>query len=538
MPGGIFSSPSKKREDEGRDAVTTPLERLDERSLDLLVIGGGLSGASATRALARAGYAVALIERRDFGAGATGLAPRLLEGGLDTLLAGRLVGARSSLRARRALSRRAPQLVRPCALIVAGEAASAAARRRLALFELLSWPREGWPRPRKVKAEAARTLIPGLRLHRTREVTIHYDAVIDERRFALLTALDARRAGALLASRCEPVSLAKDGNGFARVELRDRLNGEMASPRARLVICATGAGSEALRRTLGLSGETPLLPVPGPTRLFLAQAAEAGAIVFDKGGAQPTFLVPVPGGLLLSTNDAATMDANRHKHRQEAEREGFLHLLEQVFDAPPQRTKILRGASFRPRHDVARQPLGGCLHVERFAEIPFVTFAVRSLARHEETLRLLVASVRRYLRPSAPTPHLAPTLPGGELSRLEGEIAAARAAGLATQQARWLIERYGAHWRLVLDGHDDPSAALTSTGLPLVAEIGWALREEAVRTVSDLALRWRLGEIAPEEQDAAAEATAREMARCCGWSPTRRERELQRWRDERDDTIY
>src|SRR5438552_15600004 len=93
--------------------VRASLRDLGTCSADLLVIGGGITGAGIARDAALRGLQVALVEARDFGSGTSSHSSRLIHGGLRYLEQGRLHLVMESLRERGVLLRLAPHLVRP-----------------------------------------------------------------------------------------------------------------------------------------------------------------------------------------------------------------------------------------------------------------------------------------------------------------------------------------------------------------------------------------------------------------------------------------
>src|SRR5947207_11981722 len=94
------------------------LTQLTSRTFDLLVIGGGIYGLTIACDAAQRGLSVALVERSDFGSGATFNHLRTIHGGLRYLQTLDLARARESLRERRTIARVAPRAVRPLAFVL------------------------------------------------------------------------------------------------------------------------------------------------------------------------------------------------------------------------------------------------------------------------------------------------------------------------------------------------------------------------------------------------------------------------------------
>ncbi len=521
--------------------MPSPIAHLDDAWLDVLVLGGGIAGAAAVRELAQAGYRAALVEPRDFGWGSSGRSSRLIHGGLRYLAAGRLGLVRRALHARLELVRAAPHLVRPCAFVLPLREGDPAWRRHLwrtgvTLYDWLARPRRGWPAPREVELETVQVLLPGLAHAEGDRYLLYHDAVTDDRRLTLLTALDARRLGASLCTRCELLAVEPESGGQARATLRDSLDGTLARVRVGAVVNATGAWVDRVRRQLGLEGRPLLRPTRG-AHLVVNRPAAAAALLPHPDDGRVTLLVPCFGGLLAGTTDEDDTRAPDEIAATAPDLSYLTRLLDEAFPGTPSPVAA-HYAGFRPllagrghpdrlsrRHRIAH---------EQSAGVPVLSLAGGKLTSHRECARDLLRAVRRTrVRPSDAPRSAQPCLPGGNVTSLDGEVAAACAAGLTKAQAGWVVGRYGARWRELL-AENGAARPLAEASLPLAGELAWAIREEALRTLSDLLLRWRVPEVWPEEEPGIVAATAQQLAVLLSWSPARMDRELERWRRERD----
>ncbi len=493
--------------------------------LDVLVLGGGLSGTSAAVEFARAGFAVALLESRDLGRGESGRGSRLLDASLCAVAAGRWVRARNLLHTRRILLRAAPQAIRICPILLPARTDPKTSR-LLRLHELLGRPRAGWPAPSTVSLEQTRTLFPGRVPGRAERFALHYGASVDDRRLALLTAIEATRLGAAVLTRSELISLDADGSHDARATIRDQITGELSRVGLRLLINATGSSIDQLRRSLVADDPPPLLESTSTYRLFAASPADAGALVEEPATGAILLAAPVQGGFVLS-------------HLASAPENGpgrLAKVFENAFDDRDARCLTITSPVSRPSRLRRRWIRGGWMQLEKAQGIPFVSFAASSLCEHRTAAKALIGALsRRLAAPEGPVPRHAPRVPGGEIVSLEGEIAAARARGLTRGQARWLIRRFGSEWRRVHD-MGRSSDAVGAGEIPLVCEVDWALHQEGVRTLADLLLRWRAPEISGSGEQALVAHAEQLMARRCGWGPARQARERVRWQRERGET--
>ncbi len=194
------------------------LAALASRQHDLIVVGGGIYGAAAAWDAAQRGLAVGLVEREDFGSGASWNSLKTIHGGMRYLQKGRLGRLRESARERRTLLAIAPRLVRPLALVVPTYGHGVTGREALALGLLLNDlltrdrnhglpPAQQIPAARTVSAAAALRLLPGLaRPHLTGAALWHDAQATSTERLTLAFVQAAASAGALCANHAEAVA--------------------------------------------------------------------------------------------------------------------------------------------------------------------------------------------------------------------------------------------------------------------------------------------------------------------------------------------
>jgi len=258
----------------------------DGEPLDLLVVGGGVTGAGAALDAAARGLRVALVERRDLAWGTSRWSSKLVHGGLRYLAQGAFGIAMESARERHVLlTRTAPHLVRPIQHAVAFTPAldARAARETRIGFAMGDGLRRAagtsareLPRSRRASVEELLQAAPGVRREGLRGGLLAWDAQLeDDARLVVGLARTAALHGARILTRCGVTSVAGDG-----ARLRDELTGEAFDVRARAVVNATGVWAGELVDGLQLS------PSRG-THLVVPLAR--------LGGLAGTLDVPVPG---------------------------------------------------------------------------------------------------------------------------------------------------------------------------------------------------------------------------------------------------
>jgi glycerol-3-phosphate dehydrogenase len=271
--------------------------------LDLLVVGGGVTGAGVALDAASRGLRVALVERRDLAWGTSRWSSKLVHGGLRYLAQGAWGVAMESARERHVLlTRTAPHLVRP---IVQGIPLTPRVDARLeretriglsmgdVLRRAAGTPAGVLPRARRVDADALLRQAPGVARAGLRGGLVSHDAQLeDDARLVVGLARTAAAHGARIVTRCGAVALGGDG-----ARLRDELTGEAFDVRARAVVNATGvwAGElvDGLRlrpsrgthlvvgldRLGGLTGQVSV-PVPGERHRWVFAIAQRSGVAY------------------------------------------------------------------------------------------------------------------------------------------------------------------------------------------------------------------------------------------------------------------
>ncbi|MFN8132168.1 MAG: glycerol-3-phosphate dehydrogenase/oxidase [Solirubrobacteraceae bacterium] len=235
------------------------LERLsDGEALDVVVIGGGITGCGVALDAASRGLSVALLERRDLAHGTSRWSSKLVHGGLRYLAQGQFGVAAESARERNVLmTRTAPHLCRPLASVIPltdriSHRASALAKTGYRMGDLLrigaGTSRKELPPPRRVAAPEARALVPALRADGVRGAIVGWDGQLeDDARLVVAVARTAAAHGALILTRCAAESVER-----GRVHARDELTGTTLEIAARHVISATGVWASELAPSVRL----------------------------------------------------------------------------------------------------------------------------------------------------------------------------------------------------------------------------------------------------------------------------------------------
>src|SRR5437867_8518775 len=236
---------------ETREATLAALPRAD---LDLLVVGGGITGAGVARDAALRGLRVALVERNDWAAGTSSRSSKLIHGGIRYLEQGDVGLVREAANERFVLRRIAPHLTLPLRIVMPTYRRTAHAKLGLGLwtFERLApvpadEKHEMWDRDASLRAEP---LLDGTRLH---GAAVFTEYLTDDARLVLDTVKGAHEAGALCVNHLEAAVFVG-----GEVSLRDTLGGRMIGVAPRVVVNAAGPWVDEVRRRAGALTSTRL----------------------------------------------------------------------------------------------------------------------------------------------------------------------------------------------------------------------------------------------------------------------------------------
>jgi glycerol-3-phosphate dehydrogenase len=488
---------------------------------DLVVLGGGITGAAAARDAARRGLSVLLLEKGDFASGTSSKSSKLIHGGQRYLESFEFRLVRESCLERAALSQMAPHLVRPLPFLfpVGGRGAPSRALLSvgLSLYRLLGAGTNPGPMEYLDDRRAYR----------------YFDAQADDCLLTLAFLRDARAAGAELHSYTQVARISRGAKGEAiGVEARDLLRESTDSARARVVLCALGPWSNALSELLGESIASCVRPSRGahffvpPGRLPLSEAV----VLLDREGRR-CYAVPWRGGTLVGTtdeDDATPPDAVAPTDR---DRETLLGALTSYFPSRAIEPRDFAGgfAGLRPLADTSHTPTpaaktfaGLAADASRdeliFSPVPRVIASVGGkLTTARKTALRLIDRVERVLRndfgrrPSGRARELTP-LPGGEIEnygdfRSRIRSLAFSAAKLSPQQADRILEREGAAAERAIarmEANPDLARSISQSMPYTVSDLVWGAEEAFARRADDLlSRRLRLSWESPAEAESA-----------------------------------
>ncbi len=279
--------------------VRPALETLAQTRWDLIVIGGGVTGAGVALEAARRANNVLLLEQKDFAWGASSRSSKMVHGGLRYLAEGRFGLTRDALRERERMARELPDLVirQPYAFVVrAGEFPGRwPMKAALWLYDFLAGIRDH----RWLGRERLLERIPGLAPGGLRGAMIYTDALTDDARLVLRILHEAAAEGARLGNYIRVESVTRQGEAFSLIA-RDEIGGGDATLTALSVIDAAGAAAGEL------SGEPKKIrPLRGSHLLIRRDRLPVDDCVtaLHPRDKRPVFIYPWLGMTCVGTTD-------------------------------------------------------------------------------------------------------------------------------------------------------------------------------------------------------------------------------------------
>ena len=228
------------------------VRRLEQESFDVLIVGGGITGAGAALDATTRGLRTALIERDDLASGTSSKSSKLVHGGLRYLKDDpRLVY--EALRERQRLRKNAPHLVQVMPFMIPILTKDGVVSRKIArAMGSLMWMYDltgGWrigKFHKRLRAPAALAHMPTMHEQRLASAYLYYDAAADDARLVLTIARTAAAHGAAVANRCTLVQLTKGADGVVDGAIVEA-DGRRFPVRAKVVVNAAGVWADDVR---------------------------------------------------------------------------------------------------------------------------------------------------------------------------------------------------------------------------------------------------------------------------------------------------
>ncbi|MGH8946319.1 MAG: glycerol-3-phosphate dehydrogenase/oxidase, partial [Acidimicrobiia bacterium] len=513
------------------------LEEMADRTFDLVVVGGGVTGTGAALDAATRGLDVALVEQRDYASGTSSRSSKLFHGGLRYLrhlqfgLVGEALAERNLM-----VTTLCPHLVRPVSFVYLlthrfWERFYVGAG--VLIYDLMARA-EGGPLPHHhhlSRADLA-SLAPALDPKRTFGAVRYWDAVVDDARHTLTVARTAAAHGARLASSTRVVGLDLGPGPMRKVSVVDLESGQGLEIATRSVVNATGVWSDDLQKLAGGEG----LQVTASKGIHLVVPAdrirsETGIILRTESSV--LFVIPWDRHWIVGTTDTAWSLRRAHPAASRSDLDYLLGQVNSVLSRPLGHQDIVGVyAGLRPLLSGESEQTSRLSreHAVLDGGNGMITVAGGKYTTYRVMARDAVDALAPYLHGPLPRSRT-DRVP---LVGAHGIDHKRRPADIGDDDWSRLIGRYGSLVsQLVELINDQPDLGLPLHGaLPyLRAEIVYAATHEGALHLDDaLTRRTRISVETRHRGLEALEETSQLMGDALGWSETTRSREMEHYR--------
>ena len=510
------------------------LEKAAGDLLDVVVVGGGITGSGVARETSLRGLKTLLLDKGDFASGTSSRSSKLIHGGLRYLAQGDIGLVREAARERAVLRRLAPHLAEPLWMMM--PTSSLAGRMKLQAgvwtFEKLAGDQAGDKYQVLDRAEVLEKE-PGLKPSPLAGAVVFQEYLTDDARLVLETVQGAFRRGALVASYAEVVGVEADPEGL-RLTVRDVLGGGSLVVRTRSLVNASGPWFEKVQGMAASASASA-----SPTKLQLTRGIHLvvphdrlpvkHSVVLKSPDGRSTFVVPRGRVVYIGTTDTHYTGAPEEPGVSAEDSRYLLDSVAATFaEAPTASDVIGTWSGVRP---LLAQEGKSPSEISRKDEIltgpgPVVAIAGGKLTTYRRMAERVCAEVFKLLKKSADTGIDSADVPlaGGDIH----EQRSARAAGKpladkALDDRLWSTYGVAAHG-LVEAIRARPGLADRVGGLDelTLAEVEHAVHHEMATGLDDLLRRrCRAAMFDTQAAVAAAPEAARVIGGLLGWSDER-----------------
>jgi glycerol-3-phosphate dehydrogenase len=520
---------------------------------DVLVVGGGITGAAVAYDAASRGLSVALVEKQDFGCATSAATSKLIHGGSRYLANYEFGLVRESLRERKTLSNIAPNFVYPQPVLVTFYDDRPESERRMVkvgmtVYDLLSFDKRAtWDKSKRLpnhtmlSATELLRLEPTFRAEGLRGATLFYDCnSLCPERLTLAFVKSAVKAGARAANYTKVEGFLLSGSGrVSGVKVRDLIKNRDLELKARLVVNCAGPWADIILNTMTDRGVGTKVRRSEGIHVITRRLVNAHMVACGSKRGKPILFLPWRGHTLIGLTDNEYVgDPDDYRVTRAAIEELLADASDRLAVEPIRYEDVLCAyGGLRPLVD---DQSNGTRQSSRKYEIydnaehgveGLITVVggkyTTSRGLAENVLKMVARKIGRELgKCGTARRHLA----GCEIEDVNIFMTGVKGAGggLEERTLDWLGRNYGTEYEQVLDiARGDPalSEPLDSDG-EIGAQVVYAVRQEMARTLNDVILRrtgiGTLGYPGDEVIGRVATIVAREL----GWNDARREQEI------------
>ena len=532
------------------DARSDAIGAMSTLELDVLVVGGGVTGAGIALDAVTRGLTTGLIEQRDLASGTSSRSSKLIHGGLRYLEMLDFSLVKEALQERGLLlTRLAPHLVRPVPFLYPLEHKvweRPYVGAGLALYDAmaaLSKYDKGVPRHRHLWKRQVQRIAPDFKSENLAGAIQYYDCQVDDARLVLTIARTAARYGAHLATRTKMIGFLREGERVVGVKARDLESGHEFEIRARVVVNAAGVWTDEVQELIGGRGAINVQASKGIHIVVPRDRIRSDSGFITRTPTSVLFVIPWGRHWIIGTTDTAWNLDKAHPAASRADIEYLLKSVNKILREPLDHEDVvgvyaglrplLTGES-EPTSKISREhtvvtPVPGLVMI---AGGKLTTYRVMARDAVDAAAHALKGTVNHGVRDSITD--RVPLLGADSFeTRSNQRVMLARQSGLHVARIDHLLGRYGG----LVDDLLDLIRERRMLGVPLegaedylAAEVVYAVTHEGARHLDDvLTRRTRISIEVFDRGVAAAPHVAALMAGELGWDPARRQEEVDHY---------
>jgi glycerol-3-phosphate dehydrogenase len=320
------------------------VEALTDGTFDLLILGGGITGAGVALDAVLRGFRVALIDKGDFASGTSSASSKLIHGGLRYLEHGAFGLVYEALHERRLLLQNAPHLVHPLRFVLPFYKDSRVPpwkwRLGLTLYDLLAGA-GNIRRSHGISLRHLRADFPGLLAQGLSGAAEYHDAQMDDARLCIEVLRTAAGLGACVVNYVEAVAFEQGAGRISGVRAVDRIGGRELLVRCRQVLNATGPWVDTVCRLAGDDSGPHLRPTKGVHLVAPDRGFPCAFLLLHPADGRVFFVIPWLGKTLIGTTDTLAEEGPDALHVTDEDISYLLDAHNHFFRPPLERGDVL-----------------------------------------------------------------------------------------------------------------------------------------------------------------------------------------------------
>jgi len=520
------------------------LASLKREEFDLLVIGGGVTGAGIALDGASRGLKVALVEAGDLASGTSSRSSKLIHGGLRYLEQYDFKLVKEALREREMMvTSLAPYLVKPVSFLFP---LTEKFRERtyvgagLALYDLLRGFKRALPWHKHLDQKRVAKVAPSLRSDIITGGIQYFDAQVDDARHTMMIARTAKRYGARIATYTEVTELIREGKRVVGVKVKPREGLEFAV-KAKVTVLAGGVWTSKLHEKFGLKPGYEVRMSKGAHIVVPGEAISSESGIIIKTPLSVLFIIPWFGKWIVGTTDTEYKDDPNSPVASKADVDYILTQANRVLTPRLKRSDVIGVyAGLRPLISSAPDSPTTKLSREHIVDRPnpgFISIAGGKYTTYrvmaEDAVDVASAELRRLV-PDSFTAQL-PLLGSDGYFALTNKVShLAKEYGVSENVIRHLLDRYGSEIVTLLEmtrKRPELKNRLDPKLEYLKIEALYAVEYEGARTLMDIIdRRTRIGFQSEDHGVSIAKELAEILAKPLRWNAAEKKRQMEAFR--------